>query len=664
MVVELKLLSIIIVLSPLIGSLISGILGKKIGNTGAHWVTILSVAVSFCLSCVIFYQLYLAVMPPFNGIVYRWGTAGTFIGNVGFLIDKLSAVMMVVVTFISLMVHIYSIGYMRGDPGYTRFFSYMSLFTFMMLMLVMANNFLQLYFGWEGVGLVSYLLIGFWFKRDSANAGSLKAFLVNRIGDFGFLLGIAAIATYFNTLDYAAIFARVSEYANTSISFFPHHPVSVISMICVFLFIGAMGKSAQMPLHIWLPESMEGPTPISALIHAATMVTAGIFMIARMSPIFEYSQTALSLVLVVGASGALFTGLLAIVQNDIKRVIAYSTLSQLGYMVAALGVSAFSAGIFHLITHAFFKALLFLAAGSVIIALHHEQNMQKMGGLWRYMPITYITFLIGTLALSAIPPFAGFYSKDIIIEAIHASIIPGTQYAYFCVLIGAYVTAFYSFRAFFLTFHTKERFIPELKQHGIKESPWVVCIPLILLAIPSIIIGAILVQPILNSGVGIGGGYESSLLGQAIVTFPQYDVLSRIALEFKGAFAMVLHAFSSPTLWFALAGVFTAYIIYIWVPSLAEKFTQQFSFIYKVLLKKYGFDDFNQIVFVRGTQKLAESFYKVTDQALIDDGLINGSGRLINWLSAAVRRFQTGYLYHYAFAMVLGLLIFMYWILR
>jgi NADH-quinone oxidoreductase subunit L len=661
-VLDIKLLSILIVLAPLAGSLISGLGGKKIGIVAAHCVTILGVAISFILSCVVFYQISLANMEPFNGPIYIWGTSGALTFSVGFLIDKLSAMVMLVVTFVSLMVHIYSVGYMQGDPGNQRFFSYMSLFTFMMLMLVMSNNFLQLYFGWEGVGLVSYLLIGFWFKRDAANAGSLKAFLVNRVGDFGFLLGIAAIAGYFKTLDYASVFAHVPDFANTTVQLLSNTNWSVLTVICILLFIGAMGKSAQMPLHIWLPESMEGPTPISALIHAATMVTAGIFMIARMSPIFEYSQTALSLVLIVGATGALFTGILAIVQQDIKRVIAYSTLSQLGYMVAALGVSAFSAGIFHLVTHAFFKALLFLAAGSVIIAMHHEQDMRKMGGLWRYMPITYVTFLIGALALSAVPPFSGFYSKDMIIEAIKLATIPGANYAYICVLLGAYVTAFYIFRAFFLTFHTEERFAREFKKE-IHESSTVVVIPLILLAIPSVIIGAMLIQPMLFPAVALKG-LDNGLLGNSIMVFSQYNVLAQLAHEFQGATVMALHAVISLPFWFALAGILTAYGVYIYSPDIPNELERRFSWLHKILQRKYGFDDFNQVVLVHGTQKLAKQFYKVSDQKLIDDGLINGSGRLINWLSAAARRLQTGYIYHYAFVMIIGLLIFMFWLLR
>ncbi|MEM1243786.1 MAG: NADH-quinone oxidoreductase subunit L [Pseudomonadota bacterium] len=651
---QIHLLCILIVMAPLVGSIIAGIFGRKIGRSGGHWVTILGVGIACVLSCILFYHFVILGAKPYNGNFYTWGISGRFNFAIGFLIDRLSASMMVVVTFVSLMVHIYSIGYMADDDGYQRFFSYMSLFTFAMLMLVMANNFLQVYFGWEGVGLVSYLLIGFWFNRDSANFGSLKAFLANRVGDFGFLLAIAAIIDYTGSLDYQQVFAAVPQLANTTMAVTAHTQWSVLTVISILLFIGAMGKSAQMPLHVWLPESMEGPTPISALIHAATMVTAGVFLIARVSPIVEYSTTALSVIIVIGSTSALFTGLIAIVQHDIKRVVAYSTLSQLGYMVAALGASAFAAGMFHLFTHAFFKALLFLAAGSVIIGMHHEQDMRKMGGLWRYMPITYVTFLIGALSLSAIPPFSGFYSKDLIIDAVHHSTIPGAGYAYYCVLFGGFVTALYIFRAFFMTFHTKEKFTPQVRKH-LRESPLVVTVPLVLLAIPSIFLGMYLITPILSQ--------TQNFFGQTITVKPSLNVLGEIATHYHGAFAKFYDAVFTLPFWFAIAGIIVPFVCYVLVPSLPSIITRYFAWIYRILVNKYGFDDFNQIFFVHGTRKLANSFYKFSDQKLVDDWMVNGSGRFINWVSKNARKLQTGYLFHYAFAMILGLLIFMLYLL-
>lgn len=643
-----------IVLLPLLGSIVAGLWRKALGPTGAHRVTITTVALSFILSLYLSYQFLALNAAPQNFNIYTWGYSGRFQFNAGFLLDRLSTIMLVVVNFVSLAVHVYSIGYMRDDPGYQRFFSYISLFTFMMLMLVSANNFLQLYFGWEGVGLVSYLLIGFWFKKESANFGSLKAFIVNRVGDFGFLLGIAAVFNYFNTVDYQTVFTAAPNFITQTMTIIPGHPWPVLSIICILLFIGAMGKSAQMPLHVWLPESMEGPTPISALIHAATMVTAGVYMVARMSPLFEYSQAALSLVLVIGATGALFTGILAIVQNDIKRVIAYSTLSQLGYMVAALGASAYAAGIFHLITHAFFKALLFLAAGSVILALHHEQDMRKMGNLWKYLPVTYICFLIGSLALSAIPPFAGFYSKDAIIDAIHLSTIAGAKYAYICVLLGVFVTAFYTFRAFFLVFHGREKMEAHTREH-LHESPWVVWLPLVVLAIPSVLSGAMLVGKML---------YQSpSLLGNSIFVLPQHDVLTKLAIDYQGALNLVGQSLHQLAFWLGIAGVLTAWLCYVVFPRLPVVFATQFVWIYKILTNKYGFDAFNQWFFARGSQKVAQEFYEVGDLKILDNQLVYGSGRGVVVLSKILRKLQTGYLYHYAFAMILGLLVLLGWLL-
>ena len=654
MTIDLYNLSLIAVLAPLVGSLIAGLAGKSIARSNAHRITILGIFCAFAASLWIAKLLWLDNQASYNGTLYTWGSIGDFNFTLGFLIDKLTALMMLVVTFVSLLVHIYSIGYMQDDPGYRRFFSYISLFTFAMLMLVTGNNFLQLFFGWEGVGLVSYLLIGFWFKKESANQGSLKAFLVNRVGDFGFLLGIAAILVYCGSLDYATVFANAPKLVNTTIQIIPTIEWQVITVICILLFIGAMGKSAQVPLHIWLPESMEGPTPISALIHAATMVTAGIFMVARMSPLFELSSVALTTILIIGATGALFLGLLAVVQNDIKRVVAYSTLSQLGYMMAALGASAYAAGIFHLTTHACFKALLFLAAGSVIIALHHEQDMRKMGGLRKVMPITYITFLIGSLSLSAIPPFAGFYSKDVIIESIQHASISGAGYAYICALLGSFVTALYSFRALFLTFHGTPK-MDKQKFAQLHEPTWVVWLPLVILAIPSVILGYVLIAPMLFN--------NPSLVGDSVLMLPEHDVLNHLATEFSGAWPMVLAAFNHLPIWFAIAGIVTAWFCYVYRPQWPAMLARRFKFIYGLLNHKYGFDAFTQLVFVKGSVSLASKLYHIADVKFIDGLLVNGSGRLINHLSATVRKAQSGNLFWYAFVMVLGLLGFLIWLL-
>lgn len=644
-----------IVLCPLLGSLAAGLFGKQIGVRGAHWITCTMVGLSLLLSMLVAKAVFVDGI-SFEQTVYIWGQIKQDVYfEIGFLVDRLTVVMLLVVTFVSFLVHIYSIGYMHDDPGYQRFFSYISLFTFAMLSLITANNFLQLFFGWEGVGLASYLLIGFWFKRESANQGSLKAFLVNRVGDFGFILAIAACITYFHSLNYQEIFRLAPDFVSTSrtvmISLFPDTYTPVITLICILLFIGAMGKSAQIPLHIWLPESMEGPTPISALIHAATMVTAGIYMVARMSPLFELSNTALSLILIVGSTGALLTALLAIVQFDIKRVIAYSTLSQLGYMTAALGASAYSAGIFHLVTHAAFKALLFLAAGSVIIALHHEQDMRKMGGLYKKLPITYITFVIGALASCGIPPLAGYYSKDAIIEAIHLSKTPGAAYASFCVLITVWITAFYTFRALFMTFHGPSR--TTMKMDDITESPKVVWIPLVLLAIPSIFLGMVLIGPML---------YETpNLLMDAIYVLPQHVTAQH---KFLGSWATAYHAFHYESFWFAILGISAAWLCYQKYQAIPDVISKHVPRLYKILQHKYGFDEFNQKVFVMGTRRLGQFLFQIGDLKLIDDRLVNGSGRLITMIAKIVRQLQTGYLYHYALTMILGLvvlLLFVVW---
>ena len=694
---------LVIALAPLLGSVIAGLFGKQVGRAGAHWVTILGVAVSCALSLHVLWQFLGMDAAPFNQNVYTFFEVGGYSAHVGFMVDTLTAMMMVVVTFVSLLVHIYTIGYMEEDPGYQRFFSYISLFTFSMLMLVMSNNFLQLFFGWEAVGLVSYLLIGFWYKRPTAIFANLKAFLVNRVGDFGFLLGIAGVLAWVGTLDYATVFAHAynSELQGTftlwsgkigmggwSMDVLSGPvDVEIMTFICICLFIGAMGKSAQVPLHVWLPDSMEGPTPISALIHAATMVTAGIFMVARMSPLFEQSETALAFVLFIGATTAFFTGLIGIVQNDIKRVVAYSTLSQLGYMTVALGVSAYSAAVFHLMTHAFFKALLFLAAGSVIIGMHHEQDMRKMGGLRKYMPITYITSLIGTLALVGTPFFSGYFSKDTIIVAAGEAAKTGgwvQSYGYWAVMLGVFVTAFYSFRLLYLTFHGKERF-REVAAHGHDdhghdahtdahhgeahddhghhgpvephESPKVVTVPLILLAIPSILIGFFTVGPMLFGDFFRG----------AIEVMPAHDTVAMAAKTLwhddhgwlSAAIGFGLHFFASPVFWIAFAGFAAATALYLYFPDTATKMraSKPGAFLTRILDNKYGFDDLWIKGFAGGGIKLGKFSWKRGDAGLIDGLLVNGSAVLIDRIAGIVRHVQTGRLYNYAFAMIIGLIV-------
>jgi NADH-quinone oxidoreductase subunit L len=654
-------------LAPLAGAVIAGLFGKAIGRTGAHVVTILGVAIAFLASLLIFQDVQAG--NTFNGALYTWLVSGDVRMEVGFLIDRLTVLMMLVVTFVSLCVHVYTIGYMQDDPGYQRFFSYISLFTFSMLMLVMSNNFLQLFFGWEAVGLVSYLLIGFWYTRETAIYANLKAFLVNRVGDFGFLLGIGLVLAYTGSLDYAQVFQKAPELATQTITLIDGHPWSLLAVICILLFVGAMGKSAQFPLHVWLPDSMEGPTPISALIHAATMVTAGIFMVARISPLFELSDTALSFVMVIGAITALFMGFLGIIQNDIKRVVAYSTLSQLGYMTVALGASAYGVAIFHLMTHAFFKALLFLGAGSVIIGMHHDQDMRNMGGLRKYMPITWITSLIGSLALIGTPFFAGFYSKDSIIEAVALSNIAGAKYAYFAVMAGVFITAFYSFRMYFLVFHGEERFgkahhdhhgdhedeepaddhhhglAPGQKPH---ESPWVVTVPLIALAIPSVIIGYIAIEPMLF------GDYFKGVIH---VNEEAHPVMEALHHHFHGAVAMALHAVTTPVFWLAFSGVALSWFFYMKRPDIPAAIKARFSGIYTLLDNKYYFDKFNEVVFAGGARLLGRGLWKGGDVALIDGLLVNGSARLVGVIASVVRFFQSGYIYHYAFTMIIGVFV-------
>ncbi len=654
---DMKTTYLLIPLAPLFGAIIAGLFGKIIGRAGAHWITILGVATSFVLSVLVYQDVEAG--HTWNGTVYTWLQSAGLKMEVGFLIDQLSVMMMLVVTFVSLMVHIYTVGYMADDPGYQRFFSYISLFTFSMLMLVMSNNFVQLFFGWEAVGLVSYLLIGFWYTRPTAIYANLKAFLVNRVGDFGFLLGIALIASYAGSLDYATVFAHKDQLAATSIELFNGTPWSLVSVICICLFIGAMGKSAQVPLHVWLPDSMEGPTPISALIHAATMVTAGIFMVTRMSPLFELSDAALSFVLVIGAITALFMGFLGIIQNDIKRVVAYSTLSQLGYMTVALGASAYSVAVFHLMTHAFFKALLFLGAGSVIIGCHHNQDIRYMGGLWKHMRITWITSLIGSLALIGLPFFSGFYSKDSIIEAVHLSHLPGHTFAYYSVVAGVFVTAFYSFRMVFLVFHGEERYdqVPH-DEHGHDdhhgggtphESPWVVTLPLVLLAIPSVVIGFMTIAPMLH-----GDWFGASV----VIDAAKHGALEEMTHDFRGPMEMALEGLTALPFVLAVSGVALAWFLYLKRPDIPAIIKQRFAPIYTLLDNKYYFDKFNEVFFAGGARLLGRGLWKGSDQALID-GAVNGSAQLVGLVAAGARLLQRGHIYQYAASMLIGVLVLM-----
>ncbi len=649
-------------LAPLAGAVLAGFFGKTIGRRGAHTVTILGVLVAFILSAMTLKSVAVDGA-RFNATVYEWMVLGGLKMEIGFLVDGLSAMMMCVVTFVSLMVHVYTIGYMEEDPGYQRFFAYISLFTFSMLMLVMSNNFLQLFFGWEAVGLVSYLLIGFWYTRPTAIFANMKAFIVNRVGDFGFILGIGLIVAYAGTLNYGEAFAKGGELAKLG---FPGTDWMLITVVCICLFIGAMGKSAQFPLHVWLPDSMEGPTPISALIHAATMVTAGIFMVARMSPLFELSDTALSFILVIGAITALFMGFLGIIQNDIKRVVAYSTLSQLGYMTVALGASAYSVAVFHLMTHAFFKALLFLAAGSVIIGMHHDQDIRNMGGLRKYMPITWITSLLGSLALIGTPLFSGFYSKDSIIEAVHASHLPGAGFAYFAVAAGVFVTAFYSFRMYFLVFHGKENFRHKPfpgehdhhddhghgHAHEPHESPWVVTAPLIMLAMPSVVIGFVSIAAMLH-----GDFFADSI----VVDAARHPAMAELHEMFHGAAAMALHGLQTLPFWLALAGVAAAYVFYMVKPEIPAAIKARAGFLYRILDQKYYMDWFNEHVIAAGARLVGRGLWKGGDVGLIDGALINGSARATGRIASVVSLVQTGYLYWYALAMILGVLGLLTW---
>lgn len=656
-------------LAPLAGAIVAGLFGKQVGRRGAHVVTILGVLVALIISVMTLNAVLDGAR--FNQTVYEWMVLGGLKMEVGFMIDGLSAMMMCVVTFVSLMVHIYTIGYMEEDPGYQRFFSYISLFTFSMLMLVMSNNMLQLFFGWEAVGLVSYLLIGFWYTKPTAIFANMKAFLVNRVGDFGFILGIGLLVAYGGSLNYTETFAKSAELAKIGFANpFGGEPWMMLSVACICLFIGAMGKSAQFPLHVWLPDSMEGPTPISALIHAATMVTAGIFMVSRFSPLFELSDTALSFVLVIGSITALFMGFLGIIQNDIKRVVAYSTLSQLGYMTVALGASAYSVAVFHLMTHAFFKALLFLGAGSVIIGMHHDQDIRNMGGLRKYMKVTWITSLLGSLALIGTPFFSGFYSKDSIIEAVHASHLPGAGFAYFAVVAGVFVTAFYSFRMYFLVFHGKENFhhkpFPgehdhhddhddhhgDAHDHTPHESKWVVTVPLVLLAIPSVLIGFFTIKPMLH-----GDFFKDSIF----VNHEVHHAMTELGEEFHGAVAMAVHSLQTLPLWLAIAGVAVAYWFYMISPAIPAAIARIFRPIVTILENKYYMDWFNENVLARGARALGSGLWKGGDQGVIDGVLINGSARTVGGVAGLVRLIQTGHLYWYALVMILGVVGLMTW---
>lgn len=683
---DMQKIYLLVPLAPLFGAIVAGLFCRLIPRWMAHTVTIVGVAVAFLASVYIFKDV--SAGNTFNGPVYQWLAAGDYKFQVGFLIDSLTVTMMLVVTFVSLMVHIYTIGYMHDDPGYSRFFSYISLFTFSMLMLVMSNNFMQLFFGWEAVGLVSYLLIGFWYTRPTAIYANMKAFLVNRVGDFGFILGIGLILSHFGTLDYQEVFSGAKAVSDATITLVPGvewGTVSLLSAACILLFIGAMGKSAQVPLHVWLPDSMEGPTPISALIHAATMVTAGIFMVSRMSPLFELSDAALSFVIVIGSITALFMGFLGIIQNDIKRVVAYSTLSQLGYMTVALGASAYPAAIFHLMTHAFFKALLFLAAGSVIIGMHHDQDIRNMGGLRKYMPVTWLTSLIGSLALIGTPFFAGFYSKDSIIEAVKLSHIPGAGFAYFSVMAGVFITAFYSFRMYFLVFHGEERFgvahvahadhgndahdgdhddeeVAPDHHHGLApgqkphETPWVVTLPLVLLAIPSVFIGYVAIDSML---------FGDFFKGVIFINQQAHPGMMELEHHFHGAFAMATHAVSTPVFWLAVAGVVSAWYFYLKKPEIPAAIKSASGPLYTVLENKYYFDKFNEVVLARGARLLGQGLWKGGDAGFIDGLVVGGAVRVVGLISTLLRLFQTGHIYHYAFTMIFGVCALLsFWLLR
>ena len=685
---EMQNIYLAVPLAPLVGAAIAGLFCRLIPRWLAHTATILGVATAFVLSVVIFNDVKAG--NTFNGPVYEWLTSGDYRFQVGFLIDQLTVTMMLVVTFVSLMVHIYTIGYMQDDPGYNRFFSYIALFTFAMLMLVMSNNFMQLFFGWEAVGLVSYLLIGFWYTRPTAIVANMKAFLVNRVGDFGFILGIGLVLAHFGSLDYKTVFDQAPSLASATLTLVPGYEwgtVSLMSAVCILLFIGAMGKSAQVPLHVWLPDSMEGPTPISALIHAATMVTAGIFMVARMSHLFELSDTALSFVIVIGSITALFMGFLGVIQNDIKRVVAYSTLSQLGYMTVALGASAYSVAIFHLMTHAFFKALLFLGAGSVIIGMHHDQDIRNMGGLRKYMPVTWLTSLIGSLALIGTPFFAGFYSKDSIIEAVALSHITGSGFAYFSVMVGVFITAFYSFRMYFLVFHGEERFGKAHadsahhdahakhggdddhgsaddvhEHHGLKpgqkphETPWVVTLPLVLLAIPSVVIGYFAIEPML---------FGDYFQGAIHINAEAHPVMEELAHEFHGATAMALHAIQTPVFWLAVSGVVLSWFFYLKRPEIPAAIKAASGPLYTLLENKYYFDKFNERVLAGGAKLLGRGLWRGGDAGVIDGLIVGGAVRLVSGVSMLVRFFQSGHIYHYAFTMIFGVCALLsFWLLR
>lgn len=649
----LKLCIKLIIFLPLASAIVVGLFGNIIKK---KWVNIISISFMFIatiLSTFVFFGFLYGKMRPINTTLYVWGSSGVLNLSVGFLIDKLSTLMLMAVTFISFVVHVYSTGYMQKDAGYNRFFSYLSLFTFAMLMLVIANNFLQLFFGWEICGLLSYLLIGFWFKRTSAVNAGMKAFLINRVADIAFILGIGAIYVYFGSLEYKHVFANVHYMSSIGreISLFLSPSVSVISFICICLFIGAMGKSAQVPLHVWLPDSMEGPTPISALIHAATMVGAGVFLVARMSPLFEYSDAALNFILIIGSVTCLFMGLLSVIQNDIKRIIAYSTLSQLGYMMIAAGSSLYTLAIFHLFTHGFIKALLFLGAGSVIIGMYKEQDIRKMGNLKKYMPITFVTMLIASFSLVGFPSLSGFFSKDLIIQGLYHSNLAFAPIAHFVAVVGVFITALYTFRLIFIVFYNKEK-MDDYKKENLKESPLVIWVSLIVLLIPSIFVGGFFYNNILDGELLNGVKILSS--HSAFATLNAYKV---------NVFEFILKGFVSIEFLLVLLGIITSWLCYVKYTDLPEKIIKKIKPVYFVLSKKYWVDYLYQKYIVSFVKEVGWFFWVYIDKWFINGICVHGVSTTVTKVSIVVRKMQTGYLYHYVLFMIISLFAFLAWLI-
>ncbi len=643
--------ALIALFAPLMAAVITGFSSSWLSRRATYWTCCGLVGLSLVISILCFKWIAIDGTPIVNVNLYTWAVIDKTRFSIGFLIDQMTVLMMVVVTFVSFLVHVYSIGYMHEDDSYARFFSYISGFTFAMLSLVMANNFVMLFFGWEGVGLMSFLLIGFWYHKPAATFASLKAFIANRFGDLGLLLGMAVIVNYTGSIEYHTVFNFVQNMApNLHFPLFANYHVNPITLMSILLFMGAVGKSAQIPLHVWLEGSMEGPTPISALIHAATMVTAGVFMLARISPIIELSTPALTLVLLLGAATCFFMGIIAIVQNDIKRVIAYSTLSQLGYMIAAQGASVYALGMFHLMTHAAFKALLFLAAGSVIVALHHEQDMRKMGGLAKKMPYTYICMLIGSLALVAIPPFSGFFSKDLIIEAVMMSRLPGYHFAAFCVVGGTFLTALYTFRMLFMVFHGKPRMSNEAYDH-VKESPWSIVLPLVILAVPSIAAGWVFLKPALHGFFG-GGIYLA----------PGHNTLAILAEETHSPWSMIKKAFFHLPFILSMLGTLCAFLAYIVFPGIPKIFVSIFGWLYKLIAQKYFIDILYERFFIGLAQSLGSFFWLILDAWVIDKAIVEGTAKTTKHIGDKVRKAQTGYLYHYLFFMLIGLIVPLIWV--